>query len=71
MSRWQRDPSIGTTMQGYAHVLLKFGELHVYLDRFFREEARFAAASLSLDPSASPRQDSTAADMKRNDAAPR
>lgn len=55
MKRCQTDPSIGTTKQDYAHVLLKFGELQIYLDRFFRDEALFAPAS----PPAASRQDST------------
>ena len=58
MKRCQTDPSIGTTKQDYAHVLLKFGELQIYLDRFFREEAMFAPASPDRSP-ATPRQDST------------
>jgi uncharacterized protein len=58
MKRCQTDPSIGTTKQDYAHVLLKFGELQIYLDRFFREKAMFAAASPDRSP-AVPRQDSS------------
>ena len=45
MKRCWRDPSIGATKQGYAHVFLKFVTLQIYLDRFFREEAMFAPAS--------------------------
>jgi hypothetical protein len=56
MKRCQTDPSIGATKQDYAHVLLKFGELQIYLDRFFREEAMFAPASLDRSPA--PHQDS-------------
>jgi hypothetical protein len=58
MKRCQTDPNIGTRKQDYAHVLLKFGELQIYLDRFFREEAMFAPAPLDRSPAA-PRQDST------------
>ena len=56
MKRCQADPSVGATKQDY--VLLKFGELQIYLDRFFREEAMFAPASPDRS-SAAPRQDST------------
>ncbi len=45
MKRCQTAQSIGTTKQDYAQILLKFGELQIYLDRFFREEATFAPAS--------------------------
>jgi len=58
MKRCQIDPSIGTKKQDYAHVLLKFGELQIYLDRFFREEATFAPASPDRSP-ATPCKDST------------
>jgi uncharacterized protein len=58
MKRCQTDPSIGATKQDYARVLLKFGELQIYLDRFFRDEAMFAPASLDRSPAA-PRQVST------------
>jgi Fe-S-cluster containining protein len=58
MKRYQTDPSIEATKQDYARVLLKFGELQIYLDRFFRDEAMFAPASPVRSPSA-PRQDST------------
>jgi uncharacterized protein len=58
LNRCQTDPSIGAARQDYAHVLLKFGELQIYLDRFFREEAMFAPASLDRSPAA-PLQDST------------
>ena len=74
MKRCQTDPGIGTTKQDYAHVLLKFGELQIYLDRFFREEAMFAPASPDRSPAA-PRQDSTTgtvegmAHLRPNDAA--
>jgi hypothetical protein len=61
MKRCQRALSIGTTKQDFARVLLKFGELQIYLDRFFREEAMFAPTSLpALDRSpVAPCQDST------------
>jgi hypothetical protein len=58
MKRCQTDPSIGTTKQDYAQVLLKFGELQIYLDRFFREEATFAPAAPDRSRAA-PSQDST------------
>jgi Fe-S-cluster containining protein len=50
MRRCQIDASMGETKRDYAHVLLKFGELQIFLDRFFREEAMFATASLSRSP---------------------
>jgi uncharacterized protein len=74
MKKCQTDPSIGTTMHDYAYVLLKFGELQIYLDRFFREEAMFAPASLDQS-AAAPRQDSTTGtvegmtQLRRDDAA--
>jgi Fe-S-cluster containining protein len=58
MKKCQTDPNIGKRKQDYAHILLKFGELQIYLDRFFREEAMFAPAPLDRSPAA-PRQDST------------
>ncbi len=58
MKRCQTDPRIVTTTQDYALVLLKFGQLQIYLDRFFREEAMFAPASSDRSPAA-PRQDLT------------
>ena len=58
MKRCQTDPSIGATTQDYARVLLKFGELQIYLDRYFRDEAMFAPALLGRSP-AGPGQDST------------
>jgi hypothetical protein len=38
MKKWWRNPNIGTTEGGYAHVFLKFGALQIYLDRFFRRK---------------------------------
>jgi len=58
LKRCQTDPNIGKRKQDYAHVLLKFGELQIYLDRFFRDEAMFAPAPIDRSPAA-PRQDST------------
>ncbi len=57
MKKCQTAPIIGTTKQNYAHVLLKFGELQIYLDHFFREEAMFAPASPDRSPAA-PHKDS-------------
>jgi hypothetical protein len=54
MKRCQTDSSIGTTKQECAQVLLKFGELQIYLDRFFREEAMFAPPSLDRSPAPAP-----------------
>jgi Fe-S-cluster containining protein len=74
MKRCQTDRGIGTPKQDYAHVLLKFGELQIYLDRFFREEAMFAPASPDRSLAA-PRKDSTIgavegmAQLRPNDAA--
>jgi hypothetical protein len=45
LKRCQADQSIGATKQGYARVLLKFGELQIYLDRFFREEAMYQSSA--------------------------
>jgi hypothetical protein len=63
MKRCQADSSIGTTKQDCAPVLLKFGELQIYLDRFFREEVMFVPASperaLPNQSSAACRQDLT------------
>jgi Fe-S-cluster containining protein len=57
MKRCQTHPSIGATKQNYARVLLKFGELQIYLDRFFRDEAMFA-------PDAPDRSSAAARDTK-------
>ena len=76
MKKCQTDPNIGTRKQDYAYVLLKFGELQVYLDRFFREEAMFAPAPLDRPPAA-PLQDLTTGTdqgmtpLRPRDAAPR
>ena len=58
LKKCQTDANIGARKQDYAHVLLKFGELQVYLDHFFREEAKFAAAPLDRSPAA-PVQEAT------------
>jgi len=52
LKKCQTDPNIGKRKQDYAHVLLKFGELQIYLDRFFREESKFAPAPLDRSPAA-------------------
>jgi hypothetical protein len=54
MKRWLRDPSIGATNQGYAHVFLKFMTLQIYLDRFFRKKPIIQALALHTSESTSP-----------------
>jgi uncharacterized protein len=52
LKRWWKNPSIGKTEGGYAHVFLKFGALQIYLDRFFRSKpiAQADAARISESP---------------------
>ena len=58
MKRWLRDPSIGATNQGYAHVFLKFMTLQIYLDRFFRKKPIVQALELHTSESTSPSKSS-------------
>jgi hypothetical protein len=54
MKKCQTDSHIGATKQECAQVLLKFGELQIYLDRFFREKAMFAPPSLGRSSAPAP-----------------
>jgi uncharacterized protein len=63
LKKCQTDANIGTRKQDYAHVLLKFGELQIYLDRFFREEPTFTIATLDRS-TAAPCQDSSTGAIK-------
>jgi hypothetical protein len=62
MKKCQMDPA-GPTTQHYAQVLLKFGELQMYLDRFFRDEAMFAPARLDRSPAAPSQNSSESSDL--------